>query len=50
MFHMTVSGGTTWACLAGVTRKLGSPPDGCQAERHNQAKDWKKERFIICSK
>lgn len=33
-----------------VTLKLGSPLDGCWANRHNQAKNQEKEGFITCSK
>ena len=34
-----------------VTWKLGSPLGGCQTKRHNQAKEWEKEGFLItCSK
>ena len=30
-----------------VTQKLDSPLGGCQAKRHNQARDQEKEEFII---
>ena len=33
-----------------VIWKLGLPLRGCQAKRHNQAKEWEKEDFITYSK
>ena len=38
-------------CKCQCYQKLGSPLDGCQAKRHNQAKDQEEEGFItICSR
>ena len=34
----------------GVTQIPDFPFGGCRAKRHNEAKDWEKEEFIICSK
>lgn len=33
-----------------ATGKLGSPPDGCRADRHNQAKDQEKDMLLLESK
>ena len=33
-----------------VTQKLGSPPGGCRAHRHNQARDQEKGVLLLESK